>query len=338
MPKLGTALVAGGSLGAGGTLAYNNTIPKNIQEALEREGVPFIKSISDVDAKNRAYKAVYLDNKSSIETDISEAKTSADVAYSKISEWCNGQLNSAYSRSVLKANQEKIIKYCSDQVPRTVEGRLQRIKDQKWIKDEADKKDEAYKAIFAIYRYDKTFLAQINSVKGSESANDVNTDAEKGYETLKTWCETNFVSEVKLVEDENLYSYVFWWCKKLDYETTVEEKIQHDYPGWEKESETSGTNSGDPWDSIKGLWQHTYDVFSVVNPSYTSKNNGTDIGATQYLNWCRGILAKKIFDKGVYQKEYLVAKSVCLKREIQYKLGEKKSLKEGIEAYKANGK
>ncbi|GCE63405.1 hypothetical protein MHSWG343_04010 [Candidatus Mycoplasma haematohominis] len=325
IPKFGTSLIAGGGLGVSGFVAYNNTVPKNIQEALEREGIPFIKSISDENARNRAYKAVYIDNEKTIKSDISNVTTSADEAYSKIEKWCNDKLSQKYSGSALNKDREKIINYCSDQVPRTVEGRLRRIEDQKWIKDETNGKDEAYKAIFAIYRYDQKFLDLINGDENTKHTQA--TEAETGYTRLQTWCEKNLKSEVALVADENLYSYVFWWCKKLDYETTVEEKIKHDYSGWKKASSE--------WTSIKGIWQHTSEVFSVVDTSKSSSPDGKDISDDKYKNWCDATLKKNIYDKDVYQKEYLIAKSVCADKEIQYKLGEKKSLKEAIEAVKA---
>ncbi|WP_216083467.1 hypothetical protein [Candidatus Mycoplasma haematohominis] len=322
-PKLGTALVAGGSLGAGGTLAYNNTVPKNIQDALEREGIPFIRSISDEGAKNRAYKAVYVDNKGDIKTTINEinGQSTKENSFSQISTWCDGQLDSSYSWSYLKNNKEKIIKYCADQVPRTVEGRLQRIQDQKWIKDETSGADEAYKTIFAVYRYDQTFLAQIN--KDQSKSYSSSTTSQEGFSLLKTWCEKQLLSEVEIVKDDNLYSYVFWWCKPIGYKTTVKEKIKHDYTNWIQAGEQD-------WETIKGLWQHTKDVFSLVDSNAFNSADGTTIQKDKYKEWCGATLKKNLYDDGIYKKDYLVAKSVCVEAKVQKILGIHKNVRDAI--------
>ncbi|WP_216083469.1 hypothetical protein [Candidatus Mycoplasma haematohominis] len=323
MPKLGSSLIAGGILGTGGFAAYNNTVPKNIQAALEREGIPFIDSISDTNEKNRAYKAVYIDNKSNIKEDIAAIKQDTeDAAYSEIDTWCNQQLNAPYSWSTLEKNREKIINYCSDQRPKTVEGRLKRITEGIWIRDQKQNKEEAYKVIFAIYRYDDDFLKQINSVKGNGNDYDHSEDANTGYERLQKWCEEKLSSKVSLVEDENLYNYVFWWCKKLDHGATVRDKIKHDYPGWNEENKD--------WTKVKGYWQMTRQVYVWIDENSKKSINGSNIDSIKYQTWCENTLKAKIYDSQIYQWKYLIAKSVCVEVKVQAVLGKYKNLKEAI--------
>ncbi|WP_216083465.1 hypothetical protein [Candidatus Mycoplasma haematohominis] len=335
LPKAGSALAAGGVFGGGGAVIYSNSIPRTWQEALQWEGHFFILSIEEEVKQEKAYKAVYLDNKSNIKNDISEITDSEDesTAFKKIKKWCETKLNEKFVRND-QNTLEKILKYCEDKRPITVEGALKRILDsqEKWLKDETNA-DEDYKVIFAIYRYSPVFLKEIN---GSETNKyNQSTSVDEGKDGLKKWCSENLSKKTKEVTDPNLYSYVSWWCKLLGYKT-VKEKLSKSFPGWEEELDSSGTDQGQPWALIKGYWQMTREVFSVVDPSKSSKSDGKNIQPTQYMNWCKDKLNKKLYENDVYQRDYLIVKSVCVKQTIQVKLGSEQSLQKAIEASKKN--
>ncbi|WP_216083473.1 hypothetical protein [Candidatus Mycoplasma haematohominis] len=319
LPKAGAALVTGGALGGGGVAAYKHTTPRNWQEGLEWEGFSFIESINNEDEKSNAYKAIYLSYKDSgIGDDISDSN--ADNNWNKIQEWCKSELGKPYKKWGEAANKEreKIIKYCEDTRPVTVEAHLQKLGINKdlWIKNKSND-DDSYKIMFAVYRYYDPFLEEINKVEKEESKHNKDTAVDTGSERLKKYCEEQLSKKTKEVEDfEGLYNRLVWWCQPLE-KTTVEERIKQEHPGWEKEEETSSDNGNGKWNQIKGYWQMTEVVFKVVKPG---ENNGQNLQGSDYQKFCTDNLRKKLHENDVYQKNYLVAKVVCVKQEVQAEL------------------
>ncbi|GCE63409.1 hypothetical protein MHSWG343_04050 [Candidatus Mycoplasma haematohominis] len=319
IPKAGGALAVGGAFGGGGAVIYSKTTPKNWKEGLEWEGLSFIESIQDATHKQNAYKAVYISYQDSISADISAA--ASENAWQKIQQWCQQELQKPFKKLSVESEEErkKLIKYCEDTRPVTVEAHLQKLGTNKdlWIKNKTSgDKEEPYKTIFAVYRYHDTFLREINGTESVKYTNTTTSDV--GYSRLKTWCESNLSKQTKDVENfEELYNHLSWWCQPLGYKTVVE-KIQHDLPKWNKESSTE-TDDGKPWDKIKGYWQLTQEVFSVVKSDST---DGTKLTGQEYKTWCEENLKKNLYDSNVYQQTHLVAKVVCVEEKVQSKLFE----------------
>ncbi|WP_216083458.1 hypothetical protein [Candidatus Mycoplasma haematohominis] len=332
--KTGAALATGGILGGGGAVIYNKTTPKNIQEALEWKGFLFIETIEDESQKQNSYRAVYLDNTGDISS-INSGIT-GETDWQKIKTWCQTELKKPYVSEDFE-NKEKIIKYCEDKTPRTVEAHLKKIKPQaSWIKNkETNSQDEPYKTIFAVYRYSDDFLSAINSVKGeTDTEYKTTTEASTGYTRLKTWCTFNLSNSVKEIKDlQQLYNHLTWWCQELNY-STVENKIKNDLLGWEGEDltidDTEADKDGSNWGKIKGYWQQTPLVFKTIKPD---QNVGTSLKGSDYKKWCKENLSKNLSETGIYQEKHLVAKVVCVKEKVQKHLFQV-SLVEAIEKSK----
>ncbi|GCE63407.1 hypothetical protein [Candidatus Mycoplasma haematohominis] len=330
--KTGAALATGGILGGGGAVIYNKTTPKNIQEALEWKGFLFIETIEDESQKQNSYRAVYLDNTGDISS-INSGIT-GETDWQKIQTWCQTELKKPYVSEDFE-NKEKIIKYCEDKTPRTVEAHLKKIKPQaSWIKNkETNSQDEPYKIIFAVYRYSDDFLSAINSVKEESEQDYSNTqDVSTGYTRLKTWCTVNLSKSVKEIEDlQKLYNHLTWWCQGLNY-STVQEKIKGDLPGWESEDvdASNADEENSNWSKIKGYWQQTPLVFKTIK---SEASEGTSLKGSDYKKWCQENLSKKLSETGIYQEKHLVAKVVCVKEKVQKHLFQV-SLVEAIERSK----
>lgn len=339
LPKTGGALAAGGAFGGGGVFLYNYTSAKDLKEALVREGFVFIEDIQDSAKRDNAYKAVFVDHQSVIKDVITTitANDEADEAHSKIQTWCSNTLSKPYPLSDWRAYKEKLIKYCANIKPIKVEALLKRWEQTGWIKDTSPSDDEQYKVIFAIYKYELKFLHAIDTVKGEGEVDyNYSTEASIGYFRLKKWCETNLSKSTDTVKDPDLYSYITWWCKPLGY-TTVEDRIKVIHTTWEKENSDDTSDQG-AWKKIREYWKWTSRVFKLVDPDTKDFADGKNIQPDKYKSWCEATLKKKLYEKYVYQKEYLMAKSVCVKEGIQNKLSVTKNIDQAIKKWKDSSK
>lgn len=338
IPKTGGALLIGGAFGGGGVFLYHEATPKDWKEGLVRAGASFISSLSEDDGQqSNAYRAVYIDNQDSIKEDIDDSITDENTAISKTKKWCEAELKKAYSL-IDNSTKEKILKYCQDKQPKTVESVLKRGGIGDWIKDSSDEnKDGSYKIIFVVYRYSSDFLNAINSVRSSDERDyDENTEASKGYLRLKSWCENSLSKSSEESISNAFYSQVIWWCKALSYKT-IEERIKHEYKDWKKEDSVD-TSSDGLWNKIKEYWQRTSEVFTLMDPSKSNEANGSSVEPYKYKEWCDKTLGKKLDVEDAYQKEYLIAKSVCAKEAIQKTLGTTNSMEESIKKSQGNRK
>ncbi|WP_216083477.1 hypothetical protein [Candidatus Mycoplasma haematohominis] len=307
----------------GGGYAYNSSIPKTLKEALEKEGIAFISSISGEENKKNAYKAIFLDFKSEISKDIDGIDSNnIETDYSKIQTWCENLLNSAYSYSLWKKNKSNLVKYCSDRQPIKVESRLRRLGYKDWIKD-----DNQYKVIFSIYRFSFDFLEIINSAEPKQTPYIQTTKANDGFPRLKKWCTENLNLDTSKVEGVAIYSQLTWWCKPLGYDT-IKGRIEKMYgESWKKES-SSDVNANGAWDEIKELWKGDFNVKSYVKPGI---NQAQTVTAQEYKDWCDKTLNEKLYEDKAYIAHYKTFKSVCVEVNVQKKLKETKDLRRAIE-------
>lgn len=327
-PKAVLSLLIGGACGGGGLMAYDYVEPGTWKEVLGFEGISLLVDIADSDStkRNNSYKAIFLENKETINTDIAVDSSDEGDAASKIHSWCQAILKEKYTRGEEGATKkQKILKYCENKHPKTVEGVFKRIEKRGLIKENPDIQDEHYKTVFAVYKYNTSFLSEINKIKGDEEEEYTTiTEASKGYSRLKDWCENNLKSTFYSLQT-TLYSNLLSWCKPLDYSTVIE-KINKDYPNWQKESETS-TDENKAWGKIKTRWAGQKNIWSVVK---SGAENAGVVTVSDYKTWCDTALDRKLHEDSVYQRDYLIAKVVCVQETIQTKLTSTVSLEQAL--------